>query len=89
MVGEWLESGWRVVGEWLESGWTVVGEWLESGWRVAGEWLDSGWTNPIVSQSVVHSIRFYLRELVDSAAVNGNGVEIMIPKHHKIPQGIG
>jgi hypothetical protein len=30
-----------------------------------------------------------LRELVESSAVDGNGVNIIIPKHDKFPQGIG
>ena len=40
MVGEWLESSWRVVGEWLESSWRVVGE--RKGWGEGVEKKERG-----------------------------------------------
>ena len=41
-----------------------------------------------VWKSEFHNTTKFLRELVESSAVNGNGVEILVPEHHKIPQGI-
>ena len=41
-----------------------------------------------VWKSEFHNTTNFPRELVESSAVNGNGVEILVPEHHKIPQGI-
>ncbi len=42
-----------------------------------------------VWKSEFHNTTQSPRELVESSAVNGNGVEIILPKRHKLPQGIG